>query len=110
MLELYFLLYRIPQMMTRLARERNRSALKWSLIGVGAWLGSELVVLFGGGLIYGAGSILLGWPEQVPAGLQLLLYVFALCAAIASVTLVRRYLRSRTDEKDVPLPPPPPTF
>ena len=52
MLELYFLIYRIPKMMTRLARERNRSALAWSLMGVGAWLGAELFVLFGAGLIY----------------------------------------------------------
>jgi hypothetical protein len=60
MLELYFLIYRIPRMMTRLARERNRSALAWSLMGVGAWLGAELFVLFDASLIYVTGSVLFG--------------------------------------------------
>ena len=82
MLQLYFLIHRIPRMMTRLARERNRSALAWSLMGVGAWLGAEFFVLFGGGLIYGAGSALFGWPEQISAGLRFLFYIVALVAAI----------------------------
>ena len=82
MLELYFLIYRIPKMMTRLARERNRSALAWSLMGVGAWLGAELFVLFGAGLIYGTGSVL------------------------ARLRWVRRILRSRLQERRQPLQPP----
>jgi L-asparagine transporter-like permease len=44
MIEIYFLIFRIPKMMTQLARERNRSALAWSLIAIGAWIGSELFV------------------------------------------------------------------
>ena len=110
MVELYFLLYRIPRMMTQLARERNRSAVAWSLIGVGAWLGAELVALVGAGLIYGAGTAIFGWPRKISPGLQFLLYILALCAAITSVTLVRWFLRSRTEEKQVSLPPPPPSF
>ena len=110
MVELYFLLYRIPRMMTQLARERNRSAVAWSLIGVGAWLGAELVALVGAGLIYGAGTAIFGWPQKISPGLQFLLYILALCVAITSVTLVRWFLRSRTEEKYVSLPPPPPSF
>ena len=44
-LELYFLLYRIPRLMSGLARERNRSALAWSLFGIGAWIGAEVGVI-----------------------------------------------------------------
>ena len=110
MLELYFLIYRIPKMMTRLARERNRSALTWSLMGVGAWLGAELFVLFGAGLIYGTGSVLFGWPEQISAGLRFLCYIVALVAAIGAVTIVRRTLYSRSQDQYIPLPPPPPSF
>jgi hypothetical protein len=68
-IELYFLLYRIPKMMTRLARERNRSALAWSLIGVGAWVGAEFAVAVGIGLIYGLTAFFMGWPEEIPVGL-----------------------------------------
>ena len=110
MLELYYLIYRIPRMMTRLARERNRSALAWSLIAVGAWLGTEFLVLFAAGLAYGIGSILFGWSENIPPGVTLLLYVIALLAALGSVTIVRRILSAKGAERYEPLPPPPPEF
>jgi hypothetical protein len=55
MIELYFLIYRIPKIMSSLARERNRSPLAWSLIGIASWLGSELVVALGLGSMYGVG-------------------------------------------------------
>jgi hypothetical protein len=110
MLELYFLFYRVPKMMTRLARERNRSAVAWSLLGIGAWIGAELVVIFGGGLLYGVGMFMFGWSDDIPAGVQILLYVLALAGALGSVSIVRRILQSRSLEKFEPLPPPPPTF
>ena len=52
MLELYFLFYRIPKTMTQLARERQRSALAWSLLAIGAWVGAEIAVGVGVGLVY----------------------------------------------------------
>ena len=110
MIELYFLLYRIPQMMTRLARERNRSALTWSLIGIGAWVGAEFAVALGIGLIYGLTAFFMGWPEEIPVGLRLLTYILALVAAILSVTLVKRILSSKDTNKTLPLPPAPPGF
>lgn len=110
MLELYFLFYRVPKMMTRLARERNRSAVAWSLFGIGAWIGAEVVVIFAGGLLYGIGIFMFGWSEDIPTGVQLLLYVLALAAALGSVSIMRRILQSRSSEKFEPLPPPPPTF
>ena len=60
MFELYFILYRVPKMMSRLARERNRGAVAWSLMGIAAWLGAELVVMLSSGIIYALGSIFLG--------------------------------------------------
>ena len=110
MIELYFLLYRIPKMMTRLARERNRSALAWSLIGIGAWVGAEFAVALGIGLIYGLTAFFMGWPEEIPVGLRLLTYLLALVAAILSVTLVRRILSSKDTNQTLPLPPAPPSF
>ena len=110
MIELYFLLYRIPKMMTRLARERNRSALAWSLIGIGAWVGAEFAVALGIGLIYGLSAFFMGWPEEVPPGLRLMTYILALIAAIVSVTLVKRILRSKDANQTLPLPPAPPSF
>jgi hypothetical protein len=108
MIELYFLIYRIPKMMTELARERHRSALAWSLIGVFSWIGAEFVVLFTSGLIYGLGKILWGWPENMPNGPLFLLYAVALAAAIGSSMLARRILYSKSVEEPPHMPPPPP--
>lgn len=109
MLELYFLLYRIPKMMTRLARERNQSALAWSLMGIGAWIGSELLVGFTFGVIHAIGIEVWGWPER-SSGLNFLAYVLALAAALISVFLVSRVLTNKPREEVFPTPPLPPQF
>lgn len=109
-LELYFIFYRVPRMMTRLARERSRSALRWSLLGMGAWLGAELLVLFGFGLVYGVGIEIAGWPTPIPAGLRMAVYVAALVAALLSATMVSRILTRKPKEQTFLSPPPPPDF
>ena len=110
MIELYFLIYRIPKMMSQLARERNRSAWKWSLAAIAAWLAAEFFVAFGIGAVYGLGIAFLGWPEKLPGLLSVITYIAALAAAIGSVALVRRKLCSMSDSEEWPLPPPPPRF
>ncbi|HMH41889.1 MAG TPA: hypothetical protein VK557_00275 [Pyrinomonadaceae bacterium] len=109
-LELYFLFYRVPRMMTRLARERGRSALGWSLLGIGAWVGAELVVLLGAGFLYGIGEAIFGWPMPIPTGFKALAYVLSLVAALLSATLISRILMRTPTEKHFPVPPPPPEF
>jgi len=96
--------------MTRLARERNRSAIKWSLLGIAAWIGGEFFVLFAVGFLYEVGAIAFGWPERAPAGLLFFAYVLALVGAILSVTMVARILRSKSLPESFPVPPPPPQF
>ena len=109
MLEIYFLFYRIPKMMTRLARERKRSALKWSLIGIAAWITAEVAVGLAVGVVHGVGIVLWGWPVQSP-GLSILTYILALSAALISVTVVSRILTGKPREESFQLPPPPPEF
>jgi hypothetical protein len=109
MLELYFVFYRIPRMMTRLARARKRSAWRWSLIGIGAWIGGELVAGFAAGLIHGIGIMLWGWPVRSP-GFSALTYILALAGALISVTIVSRILAGKSTEESFPSPPPPPEF
>ena len=111
MLELYFLFYRIPKMMTQLARERQRSALAWSLLAIGAWLGAEIAVGVGVGLVYAIITVIKEGElsEQPPAGLNLVAYIFGLGAAIGSFYLVKKILTSRPKQQFEP-PPPTPTF
>ena len=110
MIELYFLLYRIPRMMTRAARQRNRSALGWSLIAIAAWVGTEFFVALLLGLIYAFVAVFLEWPLELPLGLRFLRYVIALGAAIISVSIVKRYLIASSQVRSFPSPPPPPRF
>lgn len=109
MLELYFVLYRIPKMMSQLARERGRSPVAWSFIGIGAWIGAELAVSVTVVLVY---AILVGFDDSadgIPPGVSGVAYVVSLVGAIIAVSLVRRVLRSQP-QHDFELPPPPPTF
>ena len=110
MLELYFIFYRIPKMMSQLARERQRNPIAWSLIGIGAWLGAEILVVFGIGVTYGIVRIMTeGDVSEIPPLLRVLTYVLALGAAIGSFLLTKRFLTSRPRPAFEP-PPPPPTF
>src|SRR5258708_15170476 len=97
MLELYFVFYRIPKMMTRLARERNRSAWRWSLIGIGAWIGGELVAGLAAGLIHAIGIVLWGLPVRSP-GFTALTYIGALAAPLISLTTGSRLLLGESTE------------
>ena len=108
MLELCFIFYRTPKIMTGLARERNRSALAWSLLGIGAWIGSEFFVGFTFALIYEVGAVMWGWPKPERAGFVLLTYLLALAGAVVGVTIVTRILRSKSTDDSFPVPPPPP--
>jgi hypothetical protein len=109
MLELYFIFYRIPKIMTALARERERSAVAWSILGIVAWLGAEIAVGLGVGITYGIVTLAQGGEigEELPAGITILSYVLALGAAIGSFLLVKWILSSRpkTQYEPPPLPP-----
>jgi hypothetical protein len=108
MLELYFIFYRVPKTMTRLARERNRSALAWSLIGIGVWVGAELLVGFTIGVFYAVGIEFWGWPEN--SAPNAIAYLAGLVAALVSVHIVTRILTNMPREKTFASPPPPPQF
>jgi hypothetical protein len=94
MLELIFLLIVIPRRMTRLARERNRSGLKWSLAAIGVWLGVEIVVGIVLELLIVLSSYLFGTPEE-PEKVLGVAYFLALVAALISGEFMIRRLRAK---------------
>jgi hypothetical protein len=109
MVELIFLIYVLPRRMARLARERNRSTLWWSLAAIGAWVGAELCVGLGLGVAYGAVGYLRGWPQDPPAPFFLFVYLASLAAAVLAAEFVRRILHSMPRAGEFS-PPPPPRF
>ena len=94
MIELIFLLIVIPKRMTRLARERNRSALKWSLAAIGVWLGTEVVVIFALGFLVFFSWYLWGTPRD-PEKVTEMMYIPGLIAALISAELMIRRLRAK---------------
>jgi hypothetical protein len=109
MFELYFIFYRVPKTMTRVAREQNRSALAWSLIGIATWIGAEMVVVFTLTVIYQIGVEMGDWTDPEPAGLRFVTYLMGLVAAVLAVTALTRFLESKRPIRYQP-PPPPPVF
>ena len=109
MLELYFVFYFLPKKITQLARERKRSALGWSVLAIGAWIGAEVGVFASAGIVYGLGIELWGWEEPTVAA-QFVIYLCALGTAILSVTVVFRILKAKPRHDVFPTPPPPPKF
>jgi len=109
MFELYFVFYWLPKKMTQLARERNRSALAWSAMAIGAWIGTEAGIVAGFTFACALGTELWGWGEPSPAA-QFGIYLLALGAAALSVTVVFRMLRAKPRHDVFPVPPPPPKF
>src|SRR5262245_11784732 len=93
-LELAFLFVIIPRRMARLARERNRSALKWSLAAIGVWIGTEFVVGIVAGLsllVFAASSGRTINPDKV----SWIAYVPALIAALISAEIMIRHLTAK---------------
>ena len=94
MLELAFLFYFLPKRMTRLARERHRSALAWSVAASAAWIGAEIVV---GVAIMATGFIsakVWGWPKDTET-VTAVAYLPGLLAGLVAAEIVKRYLLSR---------------
>ncbi len=101
MLELIFLFIVIPKRMTRLARERNRSALKWSLAAIGVWLGVEILVSVVLVFFVFLSAYLWGTPED-PEKVSGLAYIPALIAALISAEFMIRHLRAKPPLSQVP--------
>ena len=94
MLELAFLFYFLPKRMTRLARERHRSAVAWSVAASAAWIGAEIVV---GVVIMTVAFLtaeLWGWPKDTEA-VTTVAYLPGLLAGLVAAEIVKRYLSSR---------------
>ena len=108
MLELYFIFYRVPKTMTRVARAQHRSALAWSLIGILTWIGAEMFVVFTFTFIYQVGVAAADWTDPEPAGLRFVTYLLGLVAALLAITGLTRWLESKGPHQYQP--PPPPTF
>jgi hypothetical protein len=98
----------------RRANENGRRGFLWALAGAGVFIGAQLIVTFGAGILLGLGVELLGWPETIYDETMVVgpITVVALGTSIFGSWLLLRYLDKPVNPEpvDLPTPPPPPTF
>lgn len=107
MLELVFLFIILPRKIRKLAKERNRSSLKWILAAIGAWLSAELAVGIFIVVLLAVSSAAWGVPQN-PESVSGLAYVPALIAALIASEIVVRKLRRLPKRGEVVIAPPGP--
>ena len=101
-IELLFLIFFLPKRMRILARERDRSALKWTFAAVGAWLGVECLIILGWVLVSTISSSLWGWPENPEKSpVTILFYFIALIGGMVAADIVRRRLTAKPITREV---------
>ena len=95
------------------ANENGRNGILWALAGIAVFIGTQMLVTFGGGILIGIGAGVLGWGEGAyddPA----LVWPITLLAIVISVFnswLLLRYVSKPVEsEPAIIQPPPPPTF
>jgi len=98
----------------RRAKEHGRNGILWAIAGAGVFIGAQLIVTFGAGLIMGLGIAFLGWPETIFDDTLYIgpVTVVGIAASILASWLLLRYLDKPINEEpvDLPAPPPPPSF
>ena len=101
MIEIMFLVYFLPKRMSILARERDRSALKWALAAIGAWLGMEVLINVVWGVLSAFGLALWDWSESSVRTATFVVYVVGLIGGMVSADLVRRRLTAKPVVREV---------
>lgn len=93
------------------AVDNGRSGILWAVIGALTFIGTQLAVAFGIGIILGIGVETGRWPETVYDDYSAPVTVVAIIASLAASWMLLRYLeKSPAAEIDATPPPPPPTF
>ncbi len=93
----------------RKARDTGRNPILWAAICGGAFIGTQLLVTFGAGIVLGVGVALLGWKESLFEDLTWVITIVAFVLSVVVLWLLFKYL-DRTPKEEPQIPPPPPTF
>jgi|RhiMetStandDraft_4_1073278.scaffolds.fasta_scaffold381925_1 hypothetical protein len=92
------------------ANESGRNGILWALIGIGVFIGTQLIVSLGVGVLLGFGILLFGWPETIIDAYTWPITIVAIAASFGASWLLLRYLDRPLSVEDSYSPPPPPSF
>ena len=91
-------------------RDSGRNAIVWSVICGATFIGIQLMIGLGVGILIGVGTQFWGWSETILDKYSILISIVSFIPAIVTLLLIFRYLDRIPDEPVVSAPPPPPTF
>lgn len=92
------------------AKATGRNAILWAFIAAAVFIGTQLVIQFGLGVLLGLGVEILSWSEQTLNIYAILITIFAIIASFGTTWLVLRYLDKVPGAETFSSPPPPPEF
>ncbi len=93
------------------ARDTGRNPFLWAAICGGTFIGVQLLVGIGFGVIIALGIELWGWSDGLYDKLSWAISLVAVVISVAALYLLFRFLdRVPKEESNVAPPPPPPTF
>lgn len=98
----------------RRAKENGRNGLLWAVAGAGVFIGAQLIVSVGAGVLVAFGVEFLGWSEAIYDDAMFVgpVTVLGIGASILASWMLLRYLAKPINPEplDLPSPPPPPVF
>jgi uncharacterized membrane protein YhhN len=89
--------------------ERN-SPILWAFAGAGVFIGTQLLVTFGIGILVGLGIAFWNWSETLYDDLTIPITVFAVVLSFVASWLFLKYLDRVPQQISFTEPPPPPDF
>ncbi len=94
----------------RKARDSGRNAYLWAAICGVTFIGMQLLVAFGIGIIIGVGVEFAGWSESLYDDYAWVITILSIVFSVGSILLIFKYLDRIPDEPTMIAPPPPPVF
>lgn len=93
------------------AKEHGRNPFLWAFIGGATFIGTQLLVSLGFGIVLGIGVEVWGWSETVYDDFGIPITIAAIVSSfLASWVLLRWLDKAPREEKFTPPPPPPQDF
>ena len=91
-------------------RDSGRNAILWSVICGGTFIGIQLAVGLGVGILIGVGTQVWGWDANALDKFSILISIASVIPAVIVLMIMFKYLDRIPDEPVMTAPPPPPKF
>jgi len=92
------------------ARDSGRNPFAWAAISGGVFIGTQLLVGIGFGILLAIGQEVWGWDDNVFDKYSVVISIPALVLSLIALWLLFRFLDRRPKVEEYAAPPPPPRF